>query len=88
MAAMAAAKWLGATRGVVVSYANSGDSSVMPDRSRVVGYGAVVLTRGEDEIKDGQPKVDYPRLRQQAGCDRPIRRPCFTWPGKPYPDSF
>jgi hypothetical protein len=54
MAAMAAAKWLGATRGLVVSYSNSGDSSVRPDRSRVVGYGAVVLTRGE-EITDGRP---------------------------------
>jgi AmmeMemoRadiSam system protein B/AmmeMemoRadiSam system protein A len=43
MAAMAAAKSLGATDGVVVSYANSGDTSV-GDRSRVVGYGAVVLT--------------------------------------------
>jgi len=43
MAAMAAAKSLGATSGVVVSYANSGDSSV-GERSRVVGYGAVVLT--------------------------------------------
>ncbi len=51
MAAMAAAKWLGAVRGVVVSYANSGDSSVMSDRSRVVGYGAVVLTREEGKIR-------------------------------------
>lgn len=42
-AALAAAKSLGATRGVVVSYANSGDTSV-GDSSRVVGYGAVVLS--------------------------------------------
>jgi hypothetical protein len=47
MAAMAAAKSLGATSGVVVSYANSGDTSV-GERSRVVGYGAVALTaKGE-----------------------------------------
>lgn len=52
MAAMAAAKGLGADRGLVVSYANSGDSSITLDRSRVVGYGAVVWTRREDEIKD------------------------------------
>jgi MEMO1 family protein len=52
MAAMAAAKSLGADRGVVVSYANSGDSSV-GDRSRVVGYGAVVWTaEGEDKKID------------------------------------
>ncbi len=55
---MAAAKWLGAVRGVVVSYANSGDSSVMSDRSRVVGYGAVVLTKEEDKIKgDTQSRI-------------------------------
>ncbi|MCX5846439.1 MAG: AmmeMemoRadiSam system protein B [Deltaproteobacteria bacterium] len=47
MAAMAAARSLGATRGVVVSYANSGDVSI-GERSRVVGYGAVVLTAEED----------------------------------------
>ena len=48
MAAMAAARSLGAIRGEVVSYANSGDLSI-GDRSRVVGYGAVVLTA---EIED------------------------------------
>jgi MEMO1 family protein len=48
MAAIAAAKSLGATHGVVVSYANSGDTSI-GERSRVVGYGAVALTaEGED----------------------------------------
>jgi len=53
MAAMTAAKFLGATRGVVVSYANSGDSPIMSDRSRVVGYGAVVLAKEEGDIKSG-----------------------------------
>jgi AmmeMemoRadiSam system protein B/AmmeMemoRadiSam system protein A len=49
MAAMAAAKSLDATHGVVVSYANSGDLSI-GERSRVVGYGAVVLSaEGEDK---------------------------------------
>ena len=49
MAAMAAAKSLGATRGVIVSYANSGDVSI-GNRSEVVGYGAVVLARtGSDK---------------------------------------
>src|SRR5664280_331299 len=50
MAAIAAAKSLGATSGVVVSYANSGDTSV-GERSRVVGYGAVALT-AEGEGKE------------------------------------
>lgn len=45
LAAMAAAKALGATRGVVVSYANSGDV-LAGDKSRCVGYGAVVLATG------------------------------------------
>jgi len=36
---------LGATHGVVVSYANSGDTSI-GQKDRVVGYGAVVLASG------------------------------------------
>ena len=43
IAAIAAAKSLGATRGEVISYANSGDTSI-GEPSRVVGYGAVVFT--------------------------------------------
>ena len=46
LVAMAASKALGATRGLVVSYANSGEVAV-GDHSRVVGYGAVLLTRDE-----------------------------------------
>ncbi len=45
MAVMAASKALGATRGVVLSYANSGDTAV-GDRDRVVGYGAVAFVEG------------------------------------------
>ena len=44
--AMEAARALGALRGTVISYANSGDTAV-GDASRVVGYGAVVFGRGE-----------------------------------------
>ncbi len=52
MAAMVAAKAMGATRGRVVSYANSGDLPVgEPDR--VVGYGAVALTTGEPGADTG-----------------------------------
>lgn len=43
--AMVAARALGATHGVVVSAANSGDTAT-GDRSRVVGYGAVMMTAG------------------------------------------
>jgi hypothetical protein len=45
LAAIATAKALGATRGVVLSYANSGDTAV-GSHDRVVGYGAVALGRG------------------------------------------
>jgi AmmeMemoRadiSam system protein B/AmmeMemoRadiSam system protein A len=44
--AMEAARALGANRGTVVSYANSGDT-LPGDRDRVVGYGSVVFSRGE-----------------------------------------
>jgi AmmeMemoRadiSam system protein B/AmmeMemoRadiSam system protein A len=47
LAGMTAAKMLGATRAVLASYANSGDISI-GDRTRTVGYGAMVLTSGKD----------------------------------------
>ncbi len=45
-AAMVAASSLGATRGVVISYANSSDVAV-GDPDRVVGYGAAAFTGGQ-----------------------------------------
>ena len=49
-AAMAAAKKLGANRARIISYANSG-STLVGDRSRVVGYGAVsFVARGSPAI--------------------------------------
>ncbi|MDO8945336.1 MAG: AmmeMemoRadiSam system protein A, partial [Desulfobacterales bacterium] len=50
MAAMEAAKALGATGGKIVSYAHSGDIPI-GDRERVVGYGAVVFTAGPEKSK-------------------------------------
>ncbi len=44
--AMEAARAMGAVRGTVVSYANSADSAA-GDPARVVGYGAVVWSRGD-----------------------------------------
>jgi len=44
--AIEAARALGALRGTVVSYANSGDTAI-GDPQRVVGYGSVVFSRGE-----------------------------------------
>jgi len=45
LAGITAAKALGATRAVVAGYANSGDVPI-GDKSRAVGYGAVVLAAG------------------------------------------
>jgi len=66
LAAISAAKELGAKRGVVVSYANSGDALV-GDKNRVVGYGAVALDTG-----DGSS--DTKVLEEAAGSEyeRPI----------------
>ena len=44
--AIEAARALGALKGTVVSYANSGDTAI-GDPDRVVGYGAVAFSRGE-----------------------------------------
>lgn len=44
MAAISAAKKLGANCGRIVSYANSGDASI-GERSRVVGYGAMTFSK-------------------------------------------
>jgi AmmeMemoRadiSam system protein B/AmmeMemoRadiSam system protein A len=51
MAAMTASKYLGASRGYIVSYANSGDALV-GKRDRVVGYGAVGYSRQSAGKKD------------------------------------
>jgi hypothetical protein len=48
IAAMIAAERLGATRARLLKYANSGDTA--GDRSRVVGYGAVALTKDESAL--------------------------------------
>jgi len=63
MAAMAAAKAMGATGGRIVSYAHSGNLPI-GDRERVVGYGAVVLA--------ADPKKEAPAARPAAATDGTI----------------
>ncbi len=63
LAAIAAARALGATRGAVVSYANSGDAAV-GDPHRVVGYGAMVFGTGP-------PGADTVVLEPRAGASAP-----------------
>jgi len=65
MVAIAAAKFLGATRGEVISYANSGDTSV-GERSRVVGYGAIVLTAESMEKNSGVSAQPIPATVSSA----------------------
>ncbi|MBU2251823.1 MAG: AmmeMemoRadiSam system protein B, partial [Proteobacteria bacterium] len=63
MAAMAAAKAMGATGGRVISYAHSGDLPI-GEQERVVGYGAVVLGSGLEPAKKAAPVV--------PAVDRPL----------------
>ncbi|OHE18786.1 MAG: hypothetical protein A2X96_10305 [Syntrophobacterales bacterium GWC2_56_13] len=56
MAAMAAAKAMGATGGRIISYAHSGDLPI-GEQERVVGYGAVVLGSGLEPAKEAAPVV-------------------------------
>ena len=61
--AMEAARGLGATRGSVISYANSADT-LAGEPDRVVGYGAVVLEGGSLTMNDaglmGRPLISNP----------------------------
>jgi MEMO1 family protein len=68
LSAIAAAKSLGATHGVVASYANSGDA-MMGDRSRAVGYGAVILAAGSG--KSDTAALNRTPPSQEA--DRPLQ---------------
>lgn len=63
LAAMSAARALGAARGTVVSYANSGDVAV-GEPQRVVGYGAVVFA-------NGPPGADTDVLKPRANAPGP-----------------
>jgi hypothetical protein len=66
LAALAAARTLGATRGTVLSHASSGDAPP-GDHARVVGYGAVLFTAGE-------PGADLAALDEPAHVLNPAPR--------------
>lgn len=66
LAALAAARTLGATHGTVLSHASSGDAPP-GDRARVVGYGAVLFSAGE-------PGADLAALDQPAHVLHPAPR--------------
>ncbi len=66
LAAMAAARAMGAERAAAVSYANSGDI-VAEDRSRVVGYGSAVFLRGGTPAGNGLRQA-----RKVSGAPGPL----------------
>ncbi|MBP1642545.1 MAG: hypothetical protein H6Q03_1214 [Acidobacteria bacterium] len=59
LAALVAARELGARSGAVVSYANSGDT-VAGEAARVVGYGALAWTRGRSAAAPAAPALPPP----------------------------
>lgn len=67
MAAMAAARALGASGGVLVSYAHSGDTT-LGNRAEVVGYGAVALASGRTGKDTAAPVA-----RQNGGEGAPLK---------------
>jgi len=79
MAAMAAARDLGASGGVLVSYAHSGDT-VLGERAQVVGYGAVALASGKTGA--GDPKSSaMPTGGKGTSLNPRTARRCSRSPG-------
>ncbi len=71
MAVITAARALGATRGTVLSYANSGDT-IAGDQQRAVGYGSVMFTAGE-------PGTDVTALKIPARDEGPLQLQDKKW---------
>ena len=71
MAVITAARALGATRGTVISYANSGET-IVGDLQRAVGYGAVMFTTGE-------PGTDISALRTPPRDEGPLQPQDKKW---------
>lgn len=71
LVAMETARALGALRGTIVSYANSGDTAV-GDAARVVGYGAVVYGRGAAGVDDAA--VTRVAADERTALDRADKR--------------
>ena len=69
MAAMAAARAMGATVGQVVSYAHSGDLPI-GERERVVGYGAVVFAARRESAKTAGTAASTSANRDLTPADK------------------
>ena len=74
LSAIEAAKRLGAKWGSVVSYAHSGQTA-LGDQSRVVGYGAVVMTAEKGlagvQKKGGSPPIPTASASLRGGRSSP-----------------
>ncbi len=81
MTAMIAAKELGATRGELIGYANSGDV-LIGDHSRVVGYGAVAFFAGENGRKGKKPEEKKADVTKAGDLDRDDKRALFAFARK------
>jgi hypothetical protein len=73
--AIEAARAMGALRGTVISYANSGDTAI-GDPERVVGYGSVAFGRGEAgaDLQALQPLAADPTGALDAGDKQALLR--------------
>ena len=69
LAAIEAAKRLGAKGATIVSYANSGQTA-LGDQSRVVGYGAVVMTAEKGSAGPGRKAKEPPYSDNFSGPER------------------
>ncbi len=65
LTAMMAAQDLGANRGTLLRYANSGDSPY-GDTGQVVGYGAVIFWQGETPVLDAKQQATLLGIARQA----------------------
>jgi AmmeMemoRadiSam system protein B/AmmeMemoRadiSam system protein A len=65
LTAMMAAQGLGANRGTLLHYANSGDTPY-GDRDQVVGYGAVVLWQGKTAVLDADQRAELLQIARQT----------------------
>ena len=79
VAAMIAAERLGANHATILAYANSGD--ITGDKSRVVGYGAVALTK--DTSKQGSHGKEFRLSGKEQGVLMDIARKSETSPCSP-----
>lgn len=84
LTAIAAAKELGANCGTIISYANSGQTSIGSKR-RVVGYGAVALSR-EEHCRGKAESIEIPTGEASGELTDPDKKALLTFARKTIAD--